>query len=84
MRLFLRTVRQRRWAMQPDVDWLEDGELMGDALSDIQTKSGSLSVYEVANEADRQRIAVALAATRNEFQIWIMPCSPILTWSRSA
>lgn len=67
MRLFLRAVRQRRWFKQPDDDWLEDNELKGDALSDINTLYGSLSVYTVSSESDRQRVAVALAATRRDF-----------------
>ena len=67
MRLFLRVVKQRRWIRQPDEDWLEDGELKGDALSDLATQNGKLSVYMVSGKADRQRIAVALAATRQNF-----------------
>ena len=67
MRLFLRVVKQHRWFKQPDESWLEDGELKGDALSDIQTQRGQLSVYRVANEADMQRVAVALAANRQDF-----------------
>ena len=67
MRLFLRVVKQRRWIKQPDEDWLEDGELKGDALSDLNAQNGRLSVYTVSGEADRQRVAVALAATRRSF-----------------
>ena len=67
MRLFLRVIKQHRWFRQPDERWLEDGELKGDALSDIQTLEGRLSVYRVANEADMQRVAVALAANRQNF-----------------
>ena len=53
MRLFLRVVRQRRWIRQPDEDWLKDGELKGDALSDLNTQCGRLSVYIVSSEAGR-------------------------------
>lgn len=67
MRLFLRVVRQRRWIRQPDEDWLEDGELKGDALSDLNTQDGRLSVYTVSSEADKQQVAVAVAATRQNF-----------------
>ena len=67
MRLFLRVVKQRRWVRQPDEDWLEDGELKGDALSDLNTQHGRLSVYTVSSEVDKQRVAVALAATRQSF-----------------
>ena len=64
MRLFLRAINQARWYKKPDVDWLEDGELKGDVLTDIEAKNGKLSVYKVTNEADAERISVALAATR--------------------
>lgn len=67
MKLFLRVVRQRRWLRQPDDDWLEDGELKGDVLSDLKTQNGRLSVYTVSNEMDMQRVAVSLAATRLDF-----------------
>lgn len=67
MRLFLRTVKQRRWFKQQDENWLEDGELKGDALSDINARNGKISVYIASSEAERQRIAVALAATRQNF-----------------
>lgn len=67
MRQFLRVTNRGRWYKYPDVTWLAAGELQGDALSDIRTQDGRLSVYKVANDADRQRVAVALAATRKEF-----------------
>lgn len=51
MSLFLRAINQARWFTKPDVDWLEDGELKGDALTDIKTENGKLSVYKVTNEA---------------------------------
>ena len=64
MSLFLRAINQARWFKKPDVDWLEDGELKGDALTDIKTENGRLSVYRITNEANTERISVALAATR--------------------
>lgn len=66
MSQFLRSVRQGRWYKYPDVEWLEAGEMQADALSDIQTKDGRLSVYLVANEGDIQRVAAALAANRDK------------------
>lgn len=65
MKQFLRGVRQSKWFKHPGVDWLEDGELQGDALGDIQTKNCLLSVFRVNSEADRQRVATALAATKD-------------------
>ena len=66
MKEFLRTTRQGRRYIYPVVDWLGEDELQGDALSDIVTKHGRLSVFNVANNADRQRVAVALAANRED------------------
>ena len=66
MKQFLRTVRCGRWYKHPEVTWLKEGELQGDALCDIRAQDGRLSVYIVTNKADRQRVAVALAATREE------------------
>ena len=64
MSKFLRVIRQGKWHRYPEVDWLEIGDLKGDALSDIQTQDGKLSVYLVDSEVDRRRVVVALAATR--------------------
>ena len=64
MNMFLRVINQTKWYKKPDVNWLEDGELKGDALADIKTDNGKLSVYKVTNEANIERISVALAATR--------------------
>lgn len=67
MKEFLRTTRRSRWYKYPLVDWLDEGELQGDALSDVKTCGGKLSVFSVANDADIQRVAVALAANREDF-----------------
>ena len=64
MNRFLRAIRRCKWYKYPRVDWLQDCELKGDALSDIQAHQGRLSVYLVANEIDSQRVAVAIAATK--------------------
>lgn len=68
MNQFLRSVRQGRWHKYPQIDWLEAGELQGDALKDVLTRNGRLSVYRVANETDRQRVVVALAATKEHIE----------------
>ena len=65
MRQFLRTVRQARWHKYPEIDWLVKGELQGDALADMRTDGGRLSVYRIDNEDDLQRVITALAATRD-------------------
>ena len=67
MKLFLRSIKLPRWDTKSNVDWLEDDELKGDALRDVQTQNGRLSVYKVTSEADMERVSVALAATRQDF-----------------
>ena len=64
---FLRVVKQRRWIRQPDEGWLKEGELKGDTLSDLTTQDGRLSAFTVSSEADERRVAVALAAKRQNF-----------------
>lgn len=63
---FLRKVRRGVWAKHPTADWPEDSGLSSDALDDMRTTKGSMSVYAIMDVADRKRIAVALAATRND------------------
>ena len=65
MTAFLRSIRQGRWARHPDVDWLQPGELQGDALTDLQTTGGVLSVFAVDGGVDWQDIVMALAARRD-------------------
>lgn len=63
---FLRKVRRGQWAKHPAVDWPEDSGLSCDALNDMRPDKCSLSVYAIMDVADRKRVAVALAATRDE------------------
>jgi hypothetical protein len=63
---FLRLIRQARW-ISPE--WLPVGELQGDALLDLQTKDNALSVWEVRSDADEERVAVALAASRDNVDV---------------
>ena len=66
---FLRKVRRVKWIKHPAADWPEDSGLSCDALDDMQTEECSLSVYAIADAADRKRVAVALAATREEISL---------------
>lgn len=70
MPYYLRSIRQRRWFQHPDIPWLPQGELQGDALLDLQPKDNSLSIYEVRNEAEERRVAVALAANRDNLDVF--------------
>ncbi len=70
MARFLRQVSQRRWYKYPDLDWLPAGELQGDALCDLRTTDNALSVFELKTEADKERVAIALAATRDGLDVF--------------
>ena len=62
---FLRKVQQGRWQNHLEVDWLEEGELQGDALTDVPTTRGKISVYRINDRNDWRRVITALAATRD-------------------
>ena len=61
----LRVVRQRRWAVFPDIAWLTPRELQADAMLDLQTRGNHLSVYRVDSQAEVERVVAALAANRD-------------------
>ena len=65
MKQFLRTVKSTRWYKHPQVSWLGEGELQGDALKDVMTCHGRLSVFMISNESDERRVITALAATKD-------------------
>lgn len=69
MTVFLRIIQQARWAQNPDIGWLLPGELQGDALKDLQTIKGKLSVFAVENGITHQDIIIALAATREDIDV---------------
>ncbi|MCH9035850.1 MAG: hypothetical protein IH860_00835 [Chloroflexi bacterium] len=52
----------------PDIRWLAPGELQAAALIDLKTDGNNLSVFEVRDRADEERVATALAATRENPQ----------------
>lgn len=66
---FLRFVRRAKWEKHPEPDQPEDSGLHCSALFDMQIKECRLSVYAVTNEIDRQRVAVAYAATRDQISV---------------
>ena len=55
--------------MHPVADWPEDSGLSSDALDDMRTNQCSLSVYAIIDAVDRKRVAVALAATRDDIAV---------------
>lgn len=65
MTAFLRSIRRGRWAQHPDIDWLQPGELQGDALTDLRTTGGVLSVFAIDGVVDQRDIVMALAARRD-------------------
>ena len=50
--------------MYPDLAWLPQGEIQGDALGDLQTSDNRLSAYKVESKEDAEQVIIALAATR--------------------
>lgn len=55
-------LRPDRWLTYPEIPWLGPGELQADAIGDLRTKGNTLSVFEVDDPANLERIAVAVAA----------------------
>lgn len=56
--------RQARWLKHPDLDWLSQDEIQGDAMLDLQTEDNKLSVYRVQSDEEAERVVLALAANR--------------------
>jgi hypothetical protein len=68
MTLVLRVVRQHRWDWPDKLDWLADGDIPADPLSDIaDTSDNCLSVWLVDDQRKGlDRLLAALAATRDK------------------
>ena len=69
MAYFLRVIRQTRWFGEDEVDWLGPGEVPGDALRDLVTVEGVLSIYRVDDEPAKWRVITALAASRDDVDV---------------
>lgn len=67
MTRFLRTTRRGRWI--PNITWLAQGEIQGDAFLDLQPKDNTLSVWRVESKSDINRIVAAIAANRDHLAI---------------
>jgi len=57
-------IRPDRWFIHPEVSWLAPGEVQADALRDLRTMDNTLSVFEVDDLANVERIAIAVASGR--------------------
>ena len=68
MTLVLRVIRQYRWDSPDQFDWLAEGDMPADPLSDIADTSGNcLSVWFVDDEKkDLEHVLAALAANREK------------------
>ena len=64
---FLRVTRKGRWERYPKIPWLPPGEIKADALRDLQTSEGVLSIYRADDQSAADRICLAIAATRETF-----------------
>ncbi|MFH1922414.1 MAG: hypothetical protein ABIP48_21335 [Planctomycetota bacterium] len=68
MTLVLRVIRQHRWDSPGQYEWLGEGDIPADPLSDIaDTSDNCLSVWFVDNEKEGlERVLAALAANRDK------------------
>ena len=55
-----------RWYVHPEIPWLAPGALQGAALLDLRAPENLVSVYEVDDAANVERIAMAIAAGRDD------------------
>ena len=53
---YLRTIVKRRWDTAPDVPWLRPNELKADAFRDLATSDGRLSIWELSEEVEANRV----------------------------
>jgi hypothetical protein len=64
---FLRTgFKPDRWFVHPEIEWLAPGELQAVVMIDLRPTDNSLSVYEVHDGANVERIAIAVAAGKQD------------------
>jgi hypothetical protein len=62
MTLFLRAIRQGRWHEQA---WLTGDDTPASTLLDLEARGNILSVFEITDFCDVDRIAIAIAAGRD-------------------
>ena len=66
MACFLRTIRKNRWLVSRP-DWLPEGDIPADPLSDLSAAENALSVWYVSDSSENlERVVAALASTRDK------------------
>ncbi|MHB8625622.1 MAG: hypothetical protein ACYDBJ_04530 [Aggregatilineales bacterium] len=68
MTVVIRFIRMNRWE-PPDGGWLKPGDYPADTLLDLATSNNILSVYYVETEAEIERVAIAIAANRDQINV---------------
>jgi hypothetical protein len=66
MPFLLHTIRKIKWSYDPDIRWLQLGELQADALVDIKTTDNALSMWFIEDDrSNLERVIAALAANQD-------------------
>jgi hypothetical protein len=60
----LRKIERNKWLDNPE--WVPAGEVVADALGDLATTGGALSIWAVGEGCDNDRLIAAMAAHRNK------------------
>ena len=65
---FFRAIVKKRWDTNPDVPWLEPNELKADVLKDLPTSDGVLSIWEIDEGINPERISIAFGCNQKELR----------------
>jgi len=64
---YVRQVNKAKWYRDPELPWLQPGQVPADALSDLKTSDNELSVfYTDGNKSSIEQIAVAMTTTKDD------------------
>jgi hypothetical protein len=61
---FLRKINANNWS---SLDWLSEGSAPGDCIADLNSKGCTLSFWRSETDEDIEKIIVALAANKDDF-----------------
>lgn len=68
-RYLLKFDRKRNWDVIP-LEWLGAGEVRSDPITDLRTRDGKLSVWEIEEDnSNLELVLLALACTRTNFEL---------------